>query len=78
MMKPIGPLALLFLLVLSIIRENAWEFEDNSMPTARSEAGVRMPIVSRSHPGLAALMQARITHTNPKALVVAHASPAAP
>ena len=37
-----------------------------------------MPIVSRSHPGLAALMQARMTHANPKALIVAHATPAAP
>jgi hypothetical protein len=76
MTKPKGPLAPLFLLVLAAAREK--EVEDNSIPTATSETGVRMPMVSRSHPGLAALMQARMTHANPKALAVAHATPAAP
>jgi hypothetical protein len=67
---------LLFLLVLATARRK--EVEDNSIPIARSESGVRIPIVSRSHPGLAAPMHARMTHTKPNALIVAHAIPAAP
>lgn len=45
---------------------------------ARSDANERNPIVSRSHPGAAALRQARTTAIIPKALVAAHAKPNGP
>jgi hypothetical protein len=47
-------------------------------PTAKSEADERTPIVSRSHPGVAALRQAFTTAIMPKALVAAHAKPEGP
>lgn len=64
----------IFLLTLSEPLESPVKYN----PMAWSEIAVRTPIVSLSHPEHAPLIQARIIHNSPNALVVAQATPAAP